>query len=73
MSDNLKILYAVDKPLESNNEYVKILITKIQTLEQNKTVIDWGIKKFWSDDAFKFNIIHIMWPHFLLLKGSKQR
>lgn len=66
----MKILYTVDNIWHDHNAYVRVFVKQISAIRKN-IFLDYGIRKFWSEEAFQFDIIHIMWPHFLLLLGSR--
>lgn len=69
-SSGMRILYTVDNVWHDSNAYVRVLIKQISAIQKD-ILLDYGIRKFWSDEAFQFDIIHIMWPHFLLQLGSR--
>lgn len=64
----MKVLFAIDCPENQLNPYVFTLINGLKKIDTN-IVCDWGISKFWSNNAENFDIIHIMWPE-LLLKNT---
>lgn len=66
----MKILYTVDNAMADHNAYVRVFIKHLKQLCPN-VVVDYGISTFWNDDCFQYDIVHIMWPHFLLLLGSR--
>ena len=66
----MKVLYTVDNVWQDHNAYVRVFIKQISFMRKD-ILLDYGIRKFWNDEAFSFDIIHIMWPHFLLLLGNR--
>ena len=64
----MKILLTLDNPYESDNPYFRELIDNIKKID-SEIEFDWGIKKFWANNSF--DIVHIMFPHFLLKIGDK--
>lgn len=64
----MRILITLDNPYESDNPYFRELIDNIKKID-SEIELDWGIKKFWTDESFE--IVHIMFPHFLLKMGDK--
>lgn len=67
---SMRILYTVDNVWHDHNAYVRVLMRQISDIRPD-IILDYGIRKFWSEEAFQFDIIHIMWPHFLLMLGSR--
>ena len=66
----MKILYTIDNPFDSSNPYFREMIYNLQAIDSS-IVLDYGIRKFWSSEAFSYDIIHIQFPHFLLKTGSR--
>lgn len=64
----MKVLFLVNNPYNSLNPYTSTIIEGLRKLNK-KIHIDWGIDKLWNETAFTFDIIHIMWPHLLLVNG----
>lgn len=65
----MKILYAFDNPETDSSPYVRTIMQETQNHAPDWQ-IDAGIKTFWSDQSFSYDIIHIMFPHFLLLQHN---
>lgn len=60
------VLIVHDNPYQSDSPYFRVLIDEIKNLDSEFS-IDYGIDKFWNNECFDFRIIHIQFPHFLLL------
>lgn len=65
----MKILFAFDKPETDPSPYVRTIMYEIHK-RAPEWKIDAGIKLFWSDQCFSYDIVHIMFPHFLLLQHN---
>ena len=65
----MKIYQAVPNPYTTVNQYV---VTLMEEIAKNHLEIHWGygIEIFWSDEIFKYDIIHIQWPNMLLHAGK---
>lgn len=61
----MKIYQAVRNPYIDANQYVMTLMDGIDSVH-NDVEWGWGLEKFWMDDIYDYDIIHIQWPHFLL-------
>ena len=61
----MKIYQAVPNPYATVNQYV---VTLMEEICRNHPEIQWGwgIDIFWSDEIFKYDIVHIQWPNTLL-------
>ncbi|MCK9181388.1 MAG: hypothetical protein M0P13_00720 [Fibrobacteraceae bacterium] len=66
----MKLYFAIDKPFEHENPYVAVLIRRLYEID-SKIEIGWGVSKFWTDEIFNFDIIHIQWPELLWKAGKK--
>ena len=64
----MKIFQSVDNPYASVNQYVMTLMDGINCHTDN-VEWGWGIESFWKLDIFNYDIIHIQWPHALLLEN----
>jgi len=64
----LRIYQAVDNPYASVNQYVSTLIEGVKSLSR-EIEFGWGIDTFWCDDIYSYDIIHIQWPHVLLINN----
>ena len=65
----MKIYQAVPDPYATVNQYV---VTLMEEICKNHPDTQWGygIEIFWSDEIFKYDIIHIQWPNALLTVGK---
>lgn len=63
-SEKINVFIAVNDPWKEPNPYIRTLIEGINSYGSIKW--GYGIDKFWDDDIFNFDIIHIHWPNLLL-------
>lgn len=61
----MKIYQAIKNPYSDANQYVMTLMEGIDG-KHNDVEWGWGVDKFWQDDIFNYDIIHIQWPISLL-------
>ena len=61
----MKILVPTDNIKDLENPYLYELFYNISTLDNTINIKD-RLSTFWNEDAFNFDIIHIMWPHGIL-------
>lgn len=65
----MRILIAEINPYNITNPYISTLIDEMKQQDSNLN-ISWGRDLFWSDAANSFDIIHIMWPQFLIEQNT---
>lgn len=61
----MKIYQAVPNPYLDANQYVMTLMDGIDNMH-NDVEWGWGLEKFWMNDIFNYDIIHIQWSDSLL-------
>ena len=61
----MKIFQAVPNPYINANQYVMTLMDGIDS-NHNDVEWGWGVERFWMNDIFDYDIIHIQWPDKLL-------
>lgn len=68
-NSKMKVYQAVTNPYATFNQYV---VTLMEEICRNHPEVQWGwgVDKFWQDDIFNYDIIHIQWPHMLLGNGK---
>ncbi|MBR1402574.1 MAG: hypothetical protein IJ558_13990 [Treponema sp.] len=62
----MKIYYPYDNPEKVDTPYVRSLTQNIPNLDANVEFY-WGLSDFWNDKCLDYDIIHIMFPHFLVM------
>lgn len=62
----MKIYFAVDNLYQQTNPYTWTLAKAFNEIDASTQMV-WGLKKFWADDIYSCDIIHIHWPEQLLL------
>lgn len=67
----MRILIPLDNPYTATNPYVSTLIDGLKNIDKN-LFIDYGCSKFWSEECMSYDIVHIMWPNFLLNESGKK-
>lgn len=68
----MKILFAEKDPLLHPNPYLVTFVNAICEVGRNTVKVDWGKERFWSEEVFQYDIVHIMWPQFLLQGRSAE-
>lgn len=61
----MKVYQAVQNPYMDTNQYVMTLMDGIDA-QFDDVEWGWGLEKFWQNDIFDYDIIHIQWPDLLL-------
>lgn len=61
-------IYQATPDLIRKNQFVQSLVQGI-SFQFNDISWGYGIDTFWSEEIFKFDIVHIHWPHILLGNG----
>ena len=61
----MKIYQAVQNPYTDGNQYVMTLMDGIDA-QFNDVEWGWGLEKFWQNEIFGYDIVHIQWPDLLL-------
>lgn len=62
----MRVFVAITNPYQLQ-PYIYTLIDAIRKVDPD-VEIGWGMKNFWSDSIYKYQIVHIHWPHVLLEK-----
>ena len=61
----MKIYQAVPNPYTEVNQYVMTLMDGIDA-QFDDVEWGWGVEKFWQNEIFGYDIVHIQWPDILL-------
>lgn len=61
----MKVFVLVENPFQLENPYIATLINGVASLTNE---IEWGygIRNFWSDMIYSYDIIHVHWPDMVL-------
>ena len=68
----MKIYQAVQNPYMDANQYVMTLMDGIDT-QFDDVEWGWGLEKFWQNEIFEYDIIHIQWSDLLLWPNRTSR
>ncbi|MBQ6750212.1 MAG: hypothetical protein IJR02_05510 [Bacteroidaceae bacterium] len=67
----MSIFFVTENPYSlPNNPYLRTLIDELKCLDESLE-IQWGMRIFWSDEIFLFDIIHFQWPDACLTEGGQ--
>jgi hypothetical protein len=61
----IKVLYPINNVHSAENPYVSSLMDDINEMSDTITITD-SLESFWNDNCFSYDIIHIMWPQYVL-------
>lgn len=61
----MRILYTVDKPEKDASPYVRTIMHEVHA-HAPQWHLDAGIELFWSDECLAYDVVHVMFPHFLV-------
>lgn len=61
----MKILFPLENAANFQNPYVSSLYNLIQKQNDDIEIVD-SLSDFWNDNVFSYNVVHIMWPEYVL-------
>lgn len=68
----MKIYFSVDNFLTASNPYARTLADGLKKIDDT-IESGCGLKNFWNDDIFTYDIVHIHWPDLLLVPPGRKR
>lgn len=68
----MKVYQAVQNPYMDTNQYVMTLMDGIDA-QFDDVEWGWGLEKFWQNEIFEYDIIHIQWSDLLLWPNRTPR
>lgn len=68
----MKIYFGVDNFFTASNPYARTLAEGLGKIDSS-IESGCGLKAFWSDEIFKYDIVHIHWPDLMLVPPGRKR